>query len=78
MFIESKSERWVSSAAVLLLLCLSVTGCTPYQPRNHREEGPDRGIFSGAKGEFVIPLPGEPTKEGEKTKTTAGESSQSE
>jgi hypothetical protein len=67
MAIERKSSGWVSLAAAVLLLCLLVTGCssiTPYQPRNHREEGPERGIFTGSKGEFVIPMPGEPAKEG--------------
>jgi hypothetical protein len=78
MPIESKSGGWVSLAAALLLLCLLVTGCTPYQYRNHREEGPERGVFTGAKGEFVVPLPGEPAKEDEKTKTTPEESSKSE
>jgi hypothetical protein len=66
MAIERKSGGWVSLAAAVLLLCLLVTGCsgiTPYQPRNHREEGPERGVFTGSKGEFVIPMPGEPAKE---------------
>ena len=66
MAIERKSSGWISLAAAVLLLCLLVTGCssiTPYQPRNHREEGPERGVFTGSKGEFVIPMPGEPAKE---------------
>ena len=66
MAIERKSSGWISLAAAVLLLCLLVTGCSsikPYQPRNHREEGPERGIFTGSKGEFVIPMPGEPAKE---------------
>jgi hypothetical protein len=82
MPIERKSGWWASwTAAVLLLLCLLVTGCssiTPYQPRNNREEGPERGVFTGSKGEFVIPMPGEPAKENEKAKTTSGEASKSE
>lgn len=48
--------------AVLLLLLLWVIGCsgiTAYQPRNHREEGPERGVFTGSKGELTIPLPQE-------------------
>jgi hypothetical protein len=83
MPIESKSGRWVALTAAVLLLCLLVTGCssiTPYQPRNNREEGPERGIFTGSKGEFVIPIPmpEEPAKEDEKAKTTSGEASKSE
>ena len=26
----------------------------PYSPRNHREEGPEKGVFTGSDGEFVI------------------------
>jgi hypothetical protein len=40
-----------------LLVTLLVTGCAgiePYAPRDSREEGPERGLFSGADGEFVI------------------------
>jgi len=81
MFIERKSGGWVSLAAAVLLLCLLVTGCssiTPYQPRNHREEGPERGIFTGSKGEFVIPMPGEPAKEEGNAKKTSEEAPKSE
>ena len=66
MPIERKSGGWASLTAAGLLLCLLVTGCssiTPYQPRNHREEGPERGVFTGSKGEFVILAPDEPAKE---------------
>jgi hypothetical protein len=41
----------------LLLVALLVTGCAgikPYEPRDYREEGPERGIFSGSEGEFII------------------------
>ena len=68
MCIENKFRGWVFLASAVLLLCLLVYGCsgiTPYQPRNNREEGPERGIFTGPQGEFVIPLPGEPAKENE-------------
>ena len=42
---------------VLMLLSLLVAGCAgmqPYEPRNTREEGPQKGLFSGEQGEFVI------------------------
>jgi hypothetical protein len=38
-------------------VALLVTGCAgikPYEPRNYREEGPERGLFTGSEGEFVI------------------------
>jgi len=75
MAIESKSGVWVSLAAAVLL-CLLVSGCssiTPYQPRNNREEGPERGIFTGSKGEFVILVPDEPAKEEGNPKKTSEE-----
>jgi hypothetical protein len=81
MPIESKSCVWVQSTAVVLLLWLIVTGCssiTPYQPRNNREEGPERGIFSGSKGEFVILAPAEPAKEEGNAKKTSEEAPKSE
>ena len=40
-----------------LLVALLVTGCAgikPFEPRNYREEGPERGLFTGSEGEFVI------------------------
>ena len=40
-----------------LLMALVVTGCAgfqPFEPRNDRVEGPERGLFSGETGEFVI------------------------
>jgi hypothetical protein len=80
MAIESKSGVWVSLAAAVLL-CLLVSGCssiTPYQPRNNREEGPERGIFTGAKGEFVILMPSEQAKEEGNAKKTSEEAPKSE
>jgi len=46
-------------AFVILLLWFSVSGCTGITPgdeplRNHREEGPEKGLFSGPDGEFVL------------------------
>ncbi len=40
-----------------LLVALLVTGCAgikPYEPRNHREEGPEKGLLTGSEGEFII------------------------
>jgi hypothetical protein len=40
-----------------LLLALLVVGCSgfkPFEPRDHREEGPERGLFTGSQGEWVI------------------------
>ena len=55
-----------------LLVALLVTGCggiKPYEPRNNREEGPEKGVFTGSQGEFVILRKAEePTKESEDKK----------
>ncbi|MEJ2136931.1 MAG: hypothetical protein P8X86_17005 [Desulfofustis sp.] len=40
-----------------LLMALLMSGCAgiePYEPRDNREEGPERGLFTGLEGEFVI------------------------
>ena len=43
--------------ALLLVVFLGVCGCAgikPYEPRDYREEGPEKGLFTGSEGEFVI------------------------
>ena len=40
-----------------LLVALLVAGCAgikPYEPRDYRQEGPEKGLFTGSEGEFVI------------------------
>ena len=40
-----------------LVVTLLINGCAgtePYEPRDHREEGPEHGLISGEAGEFVI------------------------
>ena len=39
------------------MAALLVSGCAgiePYEPRNDREEGPEKGLLTGSDGEFVI------------------------
>ena len=50
-------RRKTGPGAVLLLALLAVAGCAgmePYKARNNREEGPAKGLLTGAEGEFVI------------------------
>ena len=50
---QRRKALWIG----LLLVALLVIGCagiTPYEPRDHREEGPERGLLSGPDGEFII------------------------
>mgnify|MGYP001323205019 CR=1 FL=1 len=44
-------------ACLMLFGTLLLAGCSgikPYQPENHREEGPAGGIFTGPSGAFEI------------------------
>ena len=41
----------------LPLVAMLVSGCTgmkPYEPRDYREDGMEKGLISGADGAFVI------------------------
>jgi len=56
MGISRTPRRKVLWVGPLLVVSL-VTGCAgikPYEPRDNREEGPQKGLFTGSKGEFVI------------------------
>jgi len=53
----SVTHRWSALYIGLLLVAMLVTGCAgiePYEPRDHREEGPERGLLTGPDGEFII------------------------
>ena len=53
----SKTLRRKSLWIGLLLVALLVSGCAdikPYEPRDYRQDGPERGLFTGSEGEFVI------------------------
>ena len=45
---------WIIVPLAVLLVIAGCAGIQPYEPRNHREEGPKDGLFSGSEGEFVI------------------------
>jgi hypothetical protein len=51
--IHRRKSLWIGPLLVALLLA-GCAGIEPYEPRDTREEGPERGLFSGADGEFVI------------------------
>jgi len=51
--IHRRKSLWIG----LLLVALLVSGCAdikPYEPRDDREEGPEKGLFTGSEGEFII------------------------
>ena len=39
---------------VALLVIFGCFGIKPYEPPNNREEGQEKGLFTGSEGEFVI------------------------
>jgi hypothetical protein len=54
---NSRPHRREAVYTGLFVLTLLVNGCAgmePYEPPDHREEGPKQGLFSGEEGEFVI------------------------
>ncbi|MCG6944503.1 MAG: hypothetical protein LJE87_04060 [Deltaproteobacteria bacterium] len=60
---------WIVALLVALLVISGCGGIKPYEPRNNREEGPEKGLFTGSQGEFVIYRKAEePKKESEDTK----------
>jgi hypothetical protein len=59
-----RKALWIMALMVTLLVIADCAGIEPYEPRNHREEGPEQGLFSGSKGEFVIFTRGEEPKQG--------------
>jgi hypothetical protein len=48
-------------------------GIEPYEPRNNREEGPEKGLFTGSEGEFVILRKADEPKKGSEDKKSPNE-----
>jgi len=71
-------KRKLIYVAVLMLAALLVmAGCAdiqPYNPPNHREEGPEKGLFTGSKGEWVIVGPNSTQASGEEDKNATADS----
>jgi hypothetical protein len=76
MGIYNKHSRKVRWTAVFLLIVIVMGGCagiTPYEPRNNREEGPQKGLFTGSEGEFVILRKADEQKRDSKDQKSADE-----
>ena len=58
---------------VALLVISGCSGIKPYEPRNNREEGPEKGLFTGSEGEFVILRKAEEPKKANEDKKSPGE-----
>jgi hypothetical protein len=64
----------------LLAALLLITGCAgiqSYNPPNHREEGPQKGLFTGSEGEFVIFRRADEQKKDSQDKQSADETQDS-
>jgi hypothetical protein len=71
MGIYNKHNRKIRWTAILLLIAVVMVGCAgiePYEPRNNREEGPEKGLFTGSQGEWVIVGPKKPETDKEENK----------
>ena len=65
---------WIAASLAALLVIAGCAGIETYESRNNREEGPEKGLFTGSQGEWVILGPKAPqTGEGER-KNAAQES----
>jgi hypothetical protein len=51
--IHIRKALWIGPLLVALLV-IGCAGIEPYEPRDNREEGPEKGLFTGSEGEFVI------------------------
>lgn len=53
--------RPLMNFTALMAMLLIISGCSGITPdgnlRNNREEGPEKGLFSGSAGEFIILAP---------------------
>jgi hypothetical protein len=73
MGIYNKHSRKIRWTAILLLTVVVMAGCAgiqPYEPRNNREEGPQKGLFTGAQGEWVI-LRAQETQQSDSSENTS-------
>ena len=75
---HNRKIRWT---VVLLLIVFVMVGCSgiqPYEPRNHREEGPEKGLLTGSEGEWVIFRKAEEQEPGSKDQKSADEAEDKE
>ena len=71
MIFQLLRQPMLQMGAVLVVLLVNVccSEIKPYEPYDHRKEGPQTGLYSGPEGEFIIfRKTGEPQKPGEEKK----------
>ena len=50
---QRRKALWIGPLLAALLV-IGCAGIKPYEPRDNREEGMEKGLFTGSEGEFVI------------------------
>ena len=71
--IHRRKALWIGTLLVALLVIAGCAGIEPYEPRNNREEGPEKGLFTGSDGEFVIFRKADGPKKGSEDKKSPNE-----
>ena len=78
----SKTHRrkalWIGLLLVALLVIAGCAGIKPYEPRDNREEGPEKGLFTGSEGEFVILRKADEPETGSEASKRSGETADGE
>ena len=69
---------WIVALLVALLVTSGCGGIKPYEPRDNREEGPEKGLFTGSEGEFVIFRKAEEPQKDSETSKKADETAEGE
>ena len=57
MLTKRRTGNTIFQALIVISIAIVMTACTgmkPFELRNNREEGPEKGLFTGSQGEFVI------------------------
>ena len=65
---HSRKVRWTVVWLFIVVVMAGCAGIQPYDPPNHREEGPEKGLFTGSQGEWVILGPKAPQAGAEENK----------
>ena len=71
---HSRKVRWTVVWLLIVVVMAGCAGIKPYDPPNHRKEGPEKGLFTGSHGEWVILGPKAPETDAEEKKNGAPES----
>jgi hypothetical protein len=64
----SRKVWWTAAVLLIVAVMAGCAGIKPYEPRNNREEGPQKGLFTGSQGEWVIVGPQAPSTGAEEKK----------